>query len=154
AALVAEYVPQRHRALSVTLIIVCIPLGATFAGLVALPVLPVLGWRALFVIGGLLPLAVAALLARFLPESPRYLAPRSRRWPELAGILQRMGHRVAQSTVFIEAAKSADAAAAPSSRGAISSVLSAGARFDSVALWGAFFFCILAVYSATNWVPS
>jgi AAHS family 4-hydroxybenzoate transporter-like MFS transporter len=151
AALVAEYVPRRHRAFSVTLIIVCIPLGATLAGLVALPVLPVLGWRALFVIGGLLPLAVGATLAKFLPESPRYLAQRPERWLQLAGILQRMGHRVLPNTEFTDAAKPAEAAG---SRGAISSVLSASARFDSVALWSAFFFCMLAVYSATNWVPS
>src|SRR5579862_4174190 len=153
AALVAEYVPRRHRAFSVTLIIVCIPLGATLAGLVALPVLPVLGWRALFVIGGLLPIAIGAALAKFLPESPRYLAQRPERWPELAGILQRMGHRVAPNADFVDAAKPADAGGT-GSRGAISSVLSASARFDSVALWSAFFFCMLAVYSATNWVPS
>ena len=84
AALASEYVPRRHRPFAVTLTIVCVPLGGTLAALLAGRVLPVLGWRWLFVIGGVLPLAAAVVLMRYLPESPRYLARHPERWPELA----------------------------------------------------------------------
>lgn len=35
--------------------IVCVPLGGTLAGTLAIQILPVLGWRNLFLIGGILP---------------------------------------------------------------------------------------------------
>jgi AAHS family 4-hydroxybenzoate transporter-like MFS transporter len=80
AALAAEYVPARKRALAVTLTIVCVPLGGTLAGLIAIPALPAFGWRALFVMGGIVPIVAALALRRVLPESPRYLAARPARW--------------------------------------------------------------------------
>ena len=54
AALAAEYVPLNRRPIAVTVTIVCVPLGGTLAGLVAIPLLPSLGWRSLFVVGGIL----------------------------------------------------------------------------------------------------
>ena len=94
AALAAEYVPARKRALAVTLTIVCVPLGGTLAGLIAIPALPAFGWRALFVTGGIVPIVAAVALLRVLPESPRYLAARPARWNELRALLARMGHPV------------------------------------------------------------
>ena len=52
AALASEFVPKRHRPIAVTLTIVCVPLGGTLAGLLAIRVLPVFGWRTLFLFGG------------------------------------------------------------------------------------------------------
>jgi MFS transporter, AAHS family, 4-hydroxybenzoate transporter len=146
AALVAEYVPLRHRAFAITATIVCIPLGATLAGLIAIPVLPTLGWRALFVIGGLLSLVISFSLMRFLPESPRYLARRPARWPELVRVLQRMGHRPAPGVGFVDLTES------PATRAPMRAIFNS--PVDTVALWSAFFFCLLAVYSGFNWIPS
>src|SRR6185295_19555 len=70
AALASEYVPRRHRPFAVTLTIVSIPLGGTIAALLAGQMLPVYGWRALFLVGGTLPLVLAAVLLKVLPESP------------------------------------------------------------------------------------
>lgn len=39
-------------------------------------VLPLLGWRTLFVIGGVVPLFLLVLLVRYLPESPSFLSGR------------------------------------------------------------------------------
>jgi AAHS family 4-hydroxybenzoate transporter-like MFS transporter len=73
ASLAAEYVPVVHRPIAVTLTIVCVPLGGVLAGLLAVPGLPALGWRGMFAAGGAVPLLLAAVLMRALPESPRYL---------------------------------------------------------------------------------
>src|SRR2546428_2570133 len=74
AALSSEYVPKRQRPFAVTLTVVCIPLGGSLAGLVGGFILPIYGWRALFLVGGILPLLLGAVLMKILPESPRYLA--------------------------------------------------------------------------------
>ena len=101
AALASEYVPRRQRPFAVTLTIVCIPLGGTLAALFAGQVLPRYGWRALFVIGGLLPLLIAVVLFKLLPESPQYLAIRRERWPELVALLRRFGQEVGAESTFV-----------------------------------------------------
>jgi len=148
AALASEYVPLRRRPFAVTLTIVCIPLGGTLAGFTGALVLPAYGWRALFLIGGSLPLILAAALWRVLPESPRYLARQRARWPELAALLTRLGHETPAGAVFVDSRERAVA------RASIRSLLVPEFRRDTLALCVAFFFCLLSVYTGTNWIPS
>ncbi len=149
AALAAEYVPLRKRPLAVTLTIVCVPLGGTLAGLIAIPALPAFGWKALFVIGGIVPIVAALVLERLLPESPRYLARHPARWPELRRVLARMGHDVAADATFAESAETPLV-----HRAGFRTLFSPEFRIDTLALWGAFFSCLLAVYLGFSWLPS
>jgi AAHS family 4-hydroxybenzoate transporter-like MFS transporter len=123
-ALAAEYVPRNRRALAVTITVVCVPLGGTLAGLFAIRALPVIGWRGMFVAGGLLPLLTAAALFRVLPESPRFLAERAGHGG---------GHR---------------------GHVRVRDLFSSAYRRDSLALWTAFFSCLLSVYLGFSWLPS
>ena len=148
AALAAEYVPLAHRPLAVTVTIVCVPFGATLAGLVAIPALPAFGWRALFIAGGLAPMLAAVVLTRLLPESPRYLARHPHRRAELIATLQRMGHAVPPDATFV------DRSEAPVQRASLSTLFNTAFRSDTVALWAAFFSCLLAVYLGFSWIPS
>jgi AAHS family 4-hydroxybenzoate transporter-like MFS transporter len=148
AALSSEYVPRRHRAFAVTATIVCIPLGGTLAGLMGAEILPRYGWRTLFFVGGVVPLILAAVLWRVLPESPRYLARNRRRWSELAALLRRLGHDVPVDAAFVDAREKA--VGQPSVR----ELFVPEFRRDTLALCGSFFFCLLSVYIGTNWVPS
>src|SRR5215212_3979570 len=75
----AEYTPARSRTMAITATILCVPLGGMLAGVFASFVLPSFGWRGLFWIGGLLPLALGVVLLQ-LPESPRFLAHHHARW--------------------------------------------------------------------------
>ena len=147
-ALAAEYVPRSRRALAVTLTIVCVPLGASLAGLIATPLLPAIGWRGLFVAGGVCPLVIAAALSPILPESPRYLARHRDRWDELAALLRRMGHTLEQSSAFSDAGSSA------LTRGRVADLFRDGYARDTVLLWIAFFSCLVAIYLGFNWLPS
>ena len=148
AALASEYVPRKQRPFAVTLTIVCIPLGGTLAALFAGQVLPRYGWRALFVIGGLLPLLVALVLFKLLPESPQFLAIRRERWPELVVLLRRLGQDVSPETTFVVPT----AAASVKSRGSIRELFAPALRRDTVGLSAAFFFCLLANYIGFNWI--
>ena len=148
AALAAEFVPVRRRPLAVTVTIVCVPLGATLAGLVAIPALPAAGWRALFLAGGTLPTLAAIAFAWILPESPRYLARHPARRRELVASLRRMGHAVDENATFVDASEN------PATRTSIATLFSSEFRRDTLALWGAFFSCLLAVYVGFSWVPS
>jgi AAHS family 4-hydroxybenzoate transporter-like MFS transporter len=148
AALASEFVPRRHRPFAVTLTIVCVPLGGTLAAVLAGQILPQFGWRVLFAVGGILPLALALLLWRALPESPRYLAKHRDRWPELERLLARIGHAPPSGASFTDADEHAVG------RASVGALFAPSFRRDTLALWGAFFSCLLAVYTAFNWVPS
>jgi AAHS family 4-hydroxybenzoate transporter-like MFS transporter len=89
AALASEYVPRRQRPFAVTLTIVCIPLGGALAAQLSARVIPGYGWRTLFLLGGLIPIVLAVLLFKVLPESPRFMASRRDRWPELIAMLRK-----------------------------------------------------------------
>jgi len=147
AALSSEYVPRRQRPFAVTLTIVCIPLGGSLAGIVGGLVLPSLGWRALFLIGGIVPLLLGGVLLKVLPESPRYLARQKARWPELRALMGRLGHDVPADAVFFDGREQAVAKAS------VGQLLVPEFRRDTLALCGSFFFCLLSVYMGTNWVP-
>jgi MFS transporter, AAHS family, 4-hydroxybenzoate transporter len=148
AALSSEYVPRRHRALAVTSTIVCIPLGGTLAGVMGAEILPRYGWRTLFLVGGIVPLVLAAILWRVLPESPRYLARRRARWPELAALLRRLGHAVPLDVAFEDEREKAVREAS------IGQLFVPEYRRDTLALCASYFFCLLTVYIGTTWVPS
>lgn len=148
AALASEYVPRRQRPFAVTLTIMCIPLGGTLAGLVGAQILPQFGWRALFFVGGVVALGLAAILVAVMPESPRYLARHPRRWPELSTLLRRLGHDVPPDTAFVDATETTVAQASPRE------LLRPEFRRDTLALSASFFFCLLAVYVGINWVPA
>ncbi len=148
AALASEFVPRRHRSVAVTLTIVSVPVGGTLAGLVAIQIVPAFGWRALFVAGGLAPIAAALLLLAVLPESPRYLARQRSRWNELAKNLRRMGYDTPADVAFVDRTERAAV------RGSVVELFAPDLRRDTLALWGAFFACLLAVYLGFNWVPA
>ena len=148
AALSSEYVPIRQRPFAVTLTIVCIPLGGSLAGLVGGQLLPRFGWRGLFLVGGIVPLVIAAVLLRVLPESPRFLARRPDRWPQLRALLQRLGHGVPNDAQF------ADARETRIAHVSARELMRPELRRDTIALCASFFFCLLSVYIGAIWVPT
>jgi len=145
----AEYTPSRWRTVAVTATIVCVPLGGMLAGLFAGSVLPVYGWRGLFWIGGSFPLVLGLLLLAQLPESPRFLAHSQRRWGELRALLARMSRPTAEADTFFD-----QKGQATEQREGFRSLFTQGLARDSLAIWAAFFMCLLAVYSAFSWLPT
>ena len=145
----AEFTPARLRTLAVTATIVCYPLGGLFAGLFASAVLPMYGWRGLFWIGGLVPVAYSVLLFFKLPESPRFLARKPARWPELGKLLARMQRPTEANTVFVDAMEQRT-----EEKAGFAALFQNGRARDTLAIWAAFFMCLLAVYSAFSWLPA
>lgn len=156
AVLASEYVPRRQRPFAVTLTIVCIPLGGVLAARMAGEIIPSYGWQPLFIAGGVVPLMLAVLLFFVLPESPRYLASRRHRWPELTRMLRRMGHDVQDDVVYVEREGVASDTA---TRGAVQSRASIGELFapaylrDTIALCLSFFFCLMVNYIGILLIP-
>jgi AAHS family 4-hydroxybenzoate transporter-like MFS transporter len=148
-ALAAEFAPIRWRPVAVTLTIVCVPLGGMIGGVAAARILPALGWRVLYKVGGTAPILLAALLLWALPESPRYLARKSHRWHELTTLLRRMGHQLSGGVQFEDRVERT-----AESRSALKSLLGTEYLRDTLGLWFAFFSCLSAVYLVFGWLPA
>jgi AAHS family 4-hydroxybenzoate transporter-like MFS transporter len=149
SALTAEFAPLRRRGTAVKLTLICVPLGGMLGGLLAAWILPSLGWRGLYAIGGTLPLLFAIVLWAAVPESPRFLARRQEHWPELARLLTRIGHAIPEGAAFEDRAER-DAAGSASPAALFRGRL---AR-DTAGLWVAFLFCLGSIYLVFGWLPA
>lgn len=69
-ALASDFAPRRIQGRLVILTFVGVPIGFAVGGVLASQLVRVLGWPAIFVVGGLLPFLTVPVLALQLPESP------------------------------------------------------------------------------------
>jgi AAHS family 4-hydroxybenzoate transporter-like MFS transporter len=97
----------------------------------------------------LIPLVIAMVLFKLLPESPHYLATRRERWPELVELLRRLGHDVGADATFTHSRAAVERV---TSRASVRELFAPGLRRDTLGLCGAFFFCLLANYVGFNWI--
>src|SRR4029077_17472108 len=70
--LVQEFIPAYKRGWVSALVTTLLPAGSLLAGVVAALLLPVIGWRGLFLVG-LSPLVLVFMIRYWVPESPRWL---------------------------------------------------------------------------------
>lgn len=89
-----EFVPARSRGKYLGLMAVCVVSGLPVALLVASFVVPMFGWRAMFVLGGIGALVVW-YMRKNLPESPRWLEAVGRR-EEAEALMQKIESEAAQ----------------------------------------------------------
>ena len=148
-ALMAEFAPPKVRSQTIAAALIGVPVGGILGAAIAAEILPTLGWRSLFAIGGALPLAACALIYFTLPESVRFLAGQPQRTNELIGILNRVvqEQRFTASQSFY-----VDANAATHAHG-LRALFSRELRLDTVALWLAFISSLFAVFCFYNWAP-
>jgi AAHS family 4-hydroxybenzoate transporter-like MFS transporter len=149
ATLASEYVPRKQRPFAVTLTIVCIPLGGVLAGELAARIIPSHGWRALFIAGGVIPALLAVVLWKVLPESPRYMASRRERWPELTKMMRRMGHDLPEDVDYRET----PTAGTPKGTASLGTLFGSSYLRDTLALSASFFFCLLVNYLVILLLP-
>ena len=106
----------------------------------------------LFTIGGVIPIVLALVLWKVLPESPRYLAKRRERWPELTRTMRRIGHDIPDDVEYTEAA--AATATVPVKSISIGSLFGPTFLRDTLALCASFFFCLMVNYVAILLLPA
>lgn len=146
-ALMAEFAPPRWRSLTISAAIAGVPIGGMLGAALAAEIIPAFGWRAIFVLGGVLPLLWLAVMYFVLPESPRYLAARGDRPRQLAALLSRIDEvkRYTAADTFVLR----DVAGHDGVRALFSHELVR----DTIAAWLIFGTNIFAVYAIFNWAP-
>ena len=160
AAYIGELSKARGRGRFFLLYEMIFPVGLMATGQFAAWLVPVLGWKIMFLAGGIPGLIIAALVAR-LPESPRWLIAKGR-LSQAAAVVEQIEASAARRSSSATAADGAPPAAAPASlptagsaqRSRWSELVSPAYRLRTLvvgALWASAFFIANGL---NNWMPS
>ncbi|NKY60586.1 MFS transporter [Nocardia flavorosea] len=146
-ALAAEYAPARLRTTVVTVVVCAFSVGGFAGGFIAAWLIPALGWRGLFIIGGVIPLAIAAVAYRYLPESVRYLTVAGRT-EQAAEIVRRINPSIPPGSVPELPGTTT------TEKSSIVSLFADGRTTRTLILWAVFFMNLLVIYFVLSWMPS
>jgi AAHS family 4-hydroxybenzoate transporter-like MFS transporter len=145
-AMSAEYAPQRRRAVIVAGTYCNIALGALIAGFIAPPLIAAFSWHAIFIVGGVLPLILCALMIFTAPESIRFLVNKKPGDPRIAKALAKIAPDVDPATVY--------AAEKNAAKQSILAVLSPPYTQRTLLLWLIFLLNLFALYTMISWLPT
>jgi MFS transporter, AAHS family, 4-hydroxybenzoate transporter len=147
-ALIGEYSPKRSRVTLMMCVTVGFTAGAAFGGFVAAWLIPSFGWRAVFYVGGAIPLAIAVAMYFWLPESLQFIVVRRRGVDRARTWLQRIDRQIRLENVELVVPEE-------HRRGVPAIHLFRSGRGPAtVLLWIINFMNILIVYSLANWIPT
>lgn len=141
-----EFSPAARRASLVTLMFCGFTVGMAAAGFIAAAIIPWLGWRAVLIIGGVVPLALVPILLLVLTESPRFLAIKGGGQSQIAVILARIAPDRVNGDADFYAVPAA--ASAPARQ-----LFSARLIMGTLLLWVTFFMGLLVIFLVGNWLP-
>jgi MFS transporter, AAHS family, 4-hydroxybenzoate transporter len=148
-ALTAEYSPHRRRASMVMIMFIGFSVGAAVGGFIAAALISSYGWRSIFVVGGIVPLLFAPLLAIPLPESIRYLTLAGNRDSEVATLLS----RVARDSSFPPGTRFT--INEPALAGMpVMHLFREGRTLATLLFWVVFFMSLLDIYLLANWLTT
>jgi MFS transporter, AAHS family, 4-hydroxybenzoate transporter len=148
-ALTSEYVPKKFRATAVMIMFCGFSIGAAVGGFIAATLISRFGWQAVFVVGGSIPLLIAALTIVLLPESIRFLLLKGGHENKVKKYLSKIAPDTA---VYGELSAGADEHA---SHGfPMKELFSHGRAMVTPLMWLMFFMNLLNLYFLQNWLPT
>ena len=149
-ALMFEFAPKSWRQIATAVALIGVPLGGLLGAALARWLIPEHGWRALFVVGGVVPAFLAGIMWPLVPESPRFLAGLRTRGAELSKLLNRIvGSKRYDATARFVAGGPTSVAVS-----AVRALFAPTYRRDTITLWLIFFTNVFSVYFFFNWLPT
>lgn len=147
-ALVSEYSPHSRRASLMTWVSCGFTGGAIAGGLLSAALVPTEGWKSVFLIGGVLPLIVAVVMLKYLPESLQLLVIKQRSAEEIAQWLGRIAPntRVGVSPRFVVRGQT-------TAKASVGALFRNGRGTTTLLLWGINFANLLDLFFLSNWLP-
>jgi len=147
-ALVGEFSTAAHRVKRMMLVSCGFTLGAALGGFLSAALIPAYGWRAVFWVGGAVPLVLAFAMIAALPESLQFLVlkgreARARAW--LAKFDPALG--IEASTRLVVREKASDGAP-------VAELFRAGRGPVTLILWAVSFMNLIDLYFLSNWLPT
>jgi AAHS family 4-hydroxybenzoate transporter-like MFS transporter len=152
-ALTAEFSPRRLSRTCITVMVCGLPAGALLGGLLAAALLPEYGWRAMFYVGGLVPIALAVALILWMPESVRYLILRGAPVERIARIVRAIAPgATTQGVRYVN--QDTDASGGTMRGHGLRHIFMEGRALSTIFLWIAYFMNLTVLYFTINWLPA
>ncbi|MBZ5694765.1 MAG: MFS transporter [Acidobacteriia bacterium] len=149
-ALASEYVPKHLLSAVVTVLFTGMPLGGTICGLLSSAMIKTWGWRWVFYIGGIVPLAIALFLILLLPESVQFLVVRGKDSRKVRKLLSHIAPQLAaEGVTFHPAARDALRKGLP-----VKHLFTEGRAAGTILLWIPNFMNLLILYFINGWLPA
>ncbi|WP_244848023.1 MFS transporter [Caballeronia sp. SL2Y3] len=147
-ALVGEFSSTQHRVKRMMLVSCGFTLGAALGGFLSAALIPSLGWRSVFWVGGAVPIVLALAMFVGLPESLQFLVlkgheARARAW--LAKFDPSL--RIDSTTRLIVREKGGEGAP-------VAELFRAGRAPVTLILWAISFMNLIDLYFLSNWLPT
>jgi MFS transporter, AAHS family, 4-hydroxybenzoate transporter len=154
-ALNAELAPRRWRALLVVLMFTGITLGSGSPGVISGWLIPIFGWKIVFVIGGIFPLVVAVCLWFALPESVKFLVTRKAHRALLLKTTRKMRPdlTIADDAQFVTAPNLDVATVGNRDPLGLKLLFQGGLKYITPLLWICFATTLMANFFLNNWMP-
>jgi len=165
-ALTSEYSPKRLQAVFVGMLFVGMPLGALVGGLASSVMIPLWGWRSVFYLGGILPLAIAIILVKALPESVRFLTARGKDASAISKIMREIAPEISSAELDLSSAPQhaqkrgvpgtppvASASTEKNEGLPVRRLFTEERAAGTILLWIPFFMNLLILYFIVNWLP-
>lgn len=148
-ALVGEYSPKRLRVSAMATISVGFTLGAVMGGVISAILIPSYGWRSVFYFGGAVPLAIAAAMFLWLPESLQFLVLRGKPRERVTRWLLRITStaRTGPSTEFFVGEQTRSGIP-------FANLFREGRALGTSLIWAVNFLNLLNLYFLSSWLPT
>ncbi|WP_428542537.1 MFS transporter [Rhodopila sp.] len=143
-SLSSDYLPDRLRASVIMVVFTGAPLGGFLGGQLVAQLLPIYGWKVIFVIGGILPMLLIPVVLFWLPESPRFLVKRGRLTPRAAALLQRLKIDPTATGDGLDVA----------SGNPVAGLFRDGLAPITVLVWTLYFANLISMYLIGYWMPT
>jgi len=149
-ALTSEYMPHRRRGTAVTTMICGFSLGAAVGGFVAASIIPRFGWPAVFIVGGVTPLLIAAAAFAWLPDSIRFLLVKGGAEDRARDYLS----RIAPGATLPRTLSAGPDERAPHGAFAVTQLFTHRRATGTVLIWVVYFMNLLNLYFLNSWLPT
>jgi AAHS family 4-hydroxybenzoate transporter-like MFS transporter len=148
-SLTAEYSPLRRRSLMVAIMLLGFITGSAAVGLISSQIVPVLGWRSVLVVGGVLSLLLVPFLYFTLPESIRFLAAREGSKDEVVRLVNRVDPSLImdRDTRVVIGELHEDSVS-------VAALFRDGRARTTLLLWTVYFMSLLTLYLMSSWLTT
>jgi MFS transporter, AAHS family, 4-hydroxybenzoate transporter len=148
-ALAGEYSPARRRATLMMWVSCGFTGGAALGGVLTALLIPVHGWRSVFVVGGIVPIVIALAMVLMLPESMQFMVASGRGRQRLANVLRRIAPELSIHTGMRYVS-----AEPPHSGSRVTALFADGRARVTLLQWGVNFMNLLNLFFLANWLPT
>lgn len=147
-AVAGEYSPAHIRVRTMMIISAGFIVGAAIGGFVSAAIIPHFGWRSVFYVGGVIPLAIAILMFFVLPESLQFLVIRGGRDASVAAVLKRIDPSFVfdHATRFVVSEQSKEGVL-------VGQLFREGRARATILIWIVSFMNLLVLFFLSNWLP-